>query len=258
LERKRANFDFVSAANQGYRTAWNNRAALLRIAGLPLMVKFGCLAAILFLGFEGQILRHGLVMLPAYLAEGFLIAYIIRTVHAGGDLSGDVRQARHYYDDVIAGMIVFVLIQMTIAFVVGNTVSAIPADPSQVDQPAPSAEMFLIAMMTLAFMIWAFRFAWFHVPLAMGMPLKSFMERIAPFSSSLPILGCWLMCFLPLAFLMTVASRIVLIILPQVDGGDNTLSTLMLFFVQGGFETVINVIAGIAMSYGFKSLMEQK
>jgi len=32
----------------------------------------------------------------------------------------------------------------------------------------------------------------------------------------------------------------------------------VLFCVQGGFEMVINVIAGIAMSYGFKALMEQK
>jgi len=258
LKPKNANFDFVGVSNQAYRTVWTNRMSLLKIAGLPLMIKFGCLAAILFLGFEGQVLRHGLVMLPAYFAEGFLIAYIIRTVHAGGDLSADVRQAQNYYNDVIAAMIVFVLIQLTVAFVVGNTLSAIPSDPSQIQQPEPSVEGFMVAMMAITFMIWAFRFAWFYVPVAMGISLKSFMERIASFSSSFPILGCWLLCFMPLALLMTIVSRAVLIGFPHVEGADNTLSSLMLFCVQGGFEMAINVIAGIAMSYGFKSLMEQK
>ena len=258
MKAKNANFDFVGATNRAYKTAWENRSPLLRLAVTPFLIKCGCLAAILFLGFEGQILRHGLVMLPAYFAEGFLIAYIIRTLHSGGDLSGDVRQAQNYYNDVIAAMIVFVLIQLTLAFVVGNTVSAIPEDPSQIEQPVPSAETFMIAMLTIAFMIWAFRFAWFHIPIAMGMSLKSFMERIAPFSSSLPILGAWLLCFLPLAFIMSLLARVVLLFLPQVEGSDNTLSNLILFCMQGGFEMVINVIAAIAMSYGFKSLMDKK
>ena len=72
MKVKTANFDFVGVTNQAYHTVWMNRTSLLKIAGLPLMIKFGCLAAILFLGFEGQILRHGLIMLPAYFAEGFL------------------------------------------------------------------------------------------------------------------------------------------------------------------------------------------
>ena len=203
-------------------------------------------------------MRHGLVMLPAYFAEGFLIAYVIRTIHADGNLSADVKQARHYFDDVIAAMIVFVLVQLALAFVVGSTMASIPQEAASIEQPAPSAQTFMMAMGAIAFMIWAFRFAWFHVPLAMGIPLKAFMERIGSFSSSIPMLGCWFMCFLPIAFVMMLVSRGVLLVVPQIEGGDNMLPTLLLFMLQGGFEMVINVVAGISMSYGFKSLMEEK
>lgn len=260
MKPKSANFDFIGAANSGYRTAWINRSQLIRLAGLPLMIKFGCLAAILFLGFEGQVLRHGLVMLPSYFAEGFFIAYVIRTVHAGADLSADVKQARHYFDDVVAAMIAFVLIQLALAFVVGNTIDAVPMEvPQDAQQPTPpSLESFMMACLALGVMVWAFRFAWFHVPLAMGVSLKAFMERISSFSSSIPMLGCWFICFLPMLFAMMLVSRGVLIAFPQVEGGENLISTLLLYIVQGGFEMLINLIAGISMSYGFKSLMEQK
>ena len=203
LAPKKGNFDFIGAASTGYRVAWTNRTSLLRLCLLPFLIKVGCIAAILFMGFQNQILRHGLVMLPAYFAEGFLIAYVIRTIHVGGDLKKDVKQARRYFDDVVAGMIAFVLIQLTLAFIVGYTISAMPETAGTASaEAAPAVEGFLIAFSALVFMIWAFRFAWLHLPLAMGIPLSSFLSRIQSFSSSIPMLGCWLAVFMPLLFLM--------------------------------------------------------
>ena len=259
LEPKSGNFDFISAANTGYRLAWKNRLPLLRLMVLPFFIKVGCIAAILFLGFENQILRHGLVMIPAYFAEGFLVAYVIRTLHAGGDLGDDVKQARRYFDDVIAAMIVFVLIQLTLAFIIGYTITAMPEMSPEAEIESTSAlQGFLMAVSVLAFMLWAFRFAWLHLPIAMGIPLSSFLSRIQSFSSSIPMLGCWLAIFLPMAFLMVLISQGISSFFPIIEGEANLLSTFVLGSFQGGAEIVINVIAGIAMSYGFKSLMEQK
>ncbi len=257
MDTKNTNFDFVRAANNSYITVWDNRAALLKLALLPLMVKFGCLAAILLLGFEGQILRHGLVMLPAYFAEGFLIAYTIRTVHAGVGISADLKEAKYYFNDVIAAMIVFVLIQMAIVFLAGITLAEMPENIDQVEQYEPSLRIFVMAMLSFGLIIWAFRFTWLHVPVAMGINLSSFLKRIRLFSSSLPILGCWFLCFLPVAFVMVLVSRSAMFLLPQ-DGNVNMLSNLILFFIQGGFEMLVNLISAIAMSYGFKSLMEDQ
>ena len=136
---KSNHFDFMAAANHGYQVSWENRGTLLRLAGLPLGVKLGCIAAIIFLGFEQDVLRHGLVMLPSYFAEGFLIAYVIRVLYAGDDLKNDVKQARHYYDDVVAAMIIYVLVKLVLAFFIGMTVSALPADFATNSSAQPSS-----------------------------------------------------------------------------------------------------------------------
>ena len=265
LKPKSANFDFLSAAHTGYRTAWDNHASLLRLAALPILIKIGCIAAIVFLGFNNQILRHGLMMIPSYFAEGFLIAYIIRTLHAGDDLAADVKQARRHFDDVLAGMIAFVLIQLVLAFVIGYTLSAMPDMPTDVaaaditaDQQSNAMQGFFMALSVLEFMLWAFRFAWLHVPIAMGIPLSKFLVRIQSFSASFPMLGCWLAVFMPLAFAMVMISQGISMVLPETAGAESQLAVLVIGSFQGFCEIVINVVSAIAMSYGFKSLMDAK
>ncbi len=264
MDTKPGHFNFFAAANDGYKTLWLNRTAIAKLAFLPLMVKFGCLAAIIFLGMEGQILRHGLIMIPSYFAEGFLIAYIIRVLHSSGDLQADVREAHAYFEDIKAAMIAFILVQLALAFIVGYTMSQMPEMPigeaqnTMPTNPSMTSQSFLAVTSMLVFIIWAFRFAWLHIPLAMGIPLNQFIQRISSFSSSFPMLGCWLICFIPVVCVMVIASRFALVIFPQVEGAHNTLSDLILFMLQGGFETVINILSAIAISYGFKALMEQK
>ena len=86
-----AHFDFIESAMYGYRTTWNNRHMLLRLAALPFLVKLGCYAALLLLDMDDQYLRHGLILLPSFFAEGFLLAYVIGTVMAGQSLSTNLQ-----------------------------------------------------------------------------------------------------------------------------------------------------------------------
>lgn len=257
-----SNFDFISAAKQGYLTTWENRESLARLMVLPILIKLGCLAAIIFLNLDEKVLWHGLILLPSYFAEGFLVSYIICVFYRGDDFGGDVKQARTYFDDITAAMIIYVLIKLALAFLVGMTVSALPADSlEQVNNatgPEPSLKTFMVGSSVLAFLIWSFRFMWLYVPVAMGIPLSKFLVRIQSFSSSFPMLGCWLACFIPSAFFMMIASKFLLMGFPIVEGANNQLSILIISSFQGAAEVVIAVIASIAMTYGFKSLMEQK
>jgi len=239
-----------------------NRAALAQLAGLPILVKLGCIAGIIFLGLENNVLRHGLLMLPSYFAEGFLIAYILRMIHTGGDLTQNIKNARRYYNDIISSMIVYVLIKLALAFLVGITMSALPENAQQLaaDQSDPEAslQIFMVGMTMIAFLIWSFRFLWLYIPLAMGVSLQVFLRRVHSFSSSFPMLGCWLACFMPLAFLTVLASQIIFAMIPGAADASSPLAILVVSLFQGVAETVIVIVSSVAMAYGFKSLMDAK
>ncbi|MFK7839790.1 MAG: hypothetical protein AB8B83_05610 [Bdellovibrionales bacterium] len=262
---KKGNFDFLTAANQGFRVTWENRLLVLRLMAIPFLVKTGCVAFIIFMGLEEQLLRHGLVMIPAYFAEGFLIAYVIRTLYSGDTLRLDISNARSYYNDIIAAMIAFVLIQLTFAFVVGYTLSAMPDVPADISvetanaqEQADALKQFLMALSVFAFLLWAFRFAWLHVVIAMGVPLSAFLKRVQSFWSVIPMLGCWLAVMMPLMFITFFVSQILGSALPDLESESAMLTRFLLSVFQAGCEIVVNLIAALAMSYGFKALMEQE
>ena len=47
-------------------------------------------------------------------------------------------------------------------------------------------------------------------------------------------------------------------VLPETAGAESQLAVLVIGSFQGFCEIVINVVSAIAMSYGFKSLMDAK
>ncbi len=73
-------FNIMDAAGYGYYRVWTERAYLLKLALIPLMIKFACTIALLVLGFQDNILRQGLVLLPGVLAEGWVLAQFLRTL----------------------------------------------------------------------------------------------------------------------------------------------------------------------------------
>ena len=252
-----AGFDFMVAAHHGYRTVWDNRSVVMRLAALPLFIKLGCVAAILFMGYENEVLKHGLMMLPAYFAEGFMLAYIIRVLYSGDHLGGDVRQARRYFDDVLAAMIVFVLIKLLLAMLLGLATSSFPEQISSEDDLQLSGNAVASILGFFAFLIWAFRFLWLYIPLAMGIRLRDFVKRIESFSITFPMLGCWFVCFMPLAFAALALSQILFSFLPQ-GGANDQLNLLLLSSLQAVLELGISIITSVAMAHGFKVLMERK
>ena len=72
--------DVVESVDYGYRFLWRERAYLMHIAAAPLAIKAICLLVLIGLGWERDFIRSALVMLPAYFAEGWMLAHLIRLV----------------------------------------------------------------------------------------------------------------------------------------------------------------------------------
>ena len=283
-------FEVTASAAYGYQCFWIQRVALMRMMLFPFLIKIGCYAAILLLGLEDHYLRHGLMLLPSFFAEGFLLAVVIRIVMSDRNLRGDLAQMRAYSRDIIAAMLSYVLIQLSVAFFVGTSLNVMqrstqvqndPALPDQGrDAPAaanadgakgakgaggdvaevvsePSIAEFMMLMAMIALMIWAFRLIWLYVPIAMGVGAKRFLWAMRPYHASFKLMGVWLLCFLPIGFGMLLLAEILRSAFPSGgDGADTSLGfTIVFTFVQSGAEMVVGVIASLAMAYGVKSMM---
>lgn len=244
---------------RGYKTGWEQRAGIAPLCITPLLVKLGCAALIIFLGLEENFLRQGLVLLPAYFAEGVLISYLVCMVVKGQVISGDLKTVKPYQNDIMAGVLVYVLMKLVLSFVAASLLNGAIAAQEQgtVDTPETSGSAFMAVIFLIVFSIWAFRFMWLYIPVVMGVPVLSFLRRVRSFSSSFPMLGCWFMCFIPIGIVMLLVSKILLGIFPQGDELSQEFS-LLLTIVQSVLELVIAIVSSIAMTYGFQQIMDTK
>ncbi len=256
-------FEVVEAAGYGYSTVWTHRKALIRLASLPFFIKIGSYALILFFGMEDNFLRHGLILLPSYFADGFMLAYVIRMVMGGYDLGGDFSQGQKYARDIMAATVVYVLIQLSLAFFVGSFLTGVTAGAELAEtenSPAtpPSLGSFIGAMLFLAGTLWAFRLLWLYVPMAMGLSVKGFLRRISPYSSSFRLIGCWLMCFVPFAIGLLLMAQILSAVFPQQGGEESQGFSLAFSLIQSAVEITISLVSSLAMAYGVKQIMESR
>ena len=257
-------FSITDAAKYGYATTWENRETIARHAMLPLMIKLGSLAAILLLGIEQNYLRQGLILLPSFFAEGFLVAFILKSILTGRDLNADPRTIdATIARNLIASMIIYVLIKLMLSLTVGMTFLNMEQQAALIEQsteaPPPDAAMFLSTLFMLGFSIWAFRFLWFYIPAALGESLSAFWVRINGFNSSLTMIGCWLLCFLPFGIAMMIYMQFVLGLLPPPDGETpGQLAKLLVVIGQGVIELAMVIVSSLAMAHGFQHIKDQK
>lgn len=256
-----ASFDFIDSSMKGYQTTWEQREPIARLCVSPLLIKLGCAALVLFLGLQDNFLRQGLILLPAHFAEGFMISYVICMIANARPITGEVESARPYRRQLMAGTLVYVLIKLGVSFFAASILTGAMAGQEQAanatEPPEVSGHALFAALFMLVFMIWIFRFLWLYIPAALGVPMLTYARRVQAFSSSFPMIGCWLICFVPLGVVMLIATQIILSTFPSGEEMSQGLS-LALTAVQSLIELVVVIVSSIAMTYGVRQILEGK
>ncbi|MGB4057825.1 MAG: hypothetical protein WBK77_07050 [Alphaproteobacteria bacterium] len=257
-----ARFDFTDAAATGYGYIWKERTDIASLAAMPFLVKIGSFAAIMFLGLEANILRQGLILLPAYLLEGFIVALVIRMFvfnerFAGLLDSGRVNEAifpEPQRRSIMAGVIVYVMTKLATSLMAGSMMVAEAVETSPM-MPEPNGSVFITSLMILVFMLWAFRFFWLYVPAAMGIPPGVFLERIKGFTTSFYLLALWLMCFVPMMVVLVAAAKLLGVVFPGAEAGDRSpIFIILMAGVQSGVELVVSLVSAVAMAQAIRSV----
>lgn len=266
-----ASFDIIEASGKAYTVTFSERRYLARMAFWPVMIKIAVYFAVIGLGWQEYYLRQAIIMLPAFLAEGWLLAHYVRFLFLGqrwpfkptGDKEQDIAVLQDRARGVMSGALFYALAHF---FLIG-LFTAVQKDgvllppPSAVEGAPASGERTLLSffLMLGAFLsvIWAFRFIWLYIPASINYPVRRFLTHIAGFNSSFYLIGVWLICFVPFMLLFSMFSS--LFLLEYFDRPDEI--PVPLDFVLSVLNIVVGVIVSLlstaGVAYGIQSVMRQ-
>lgn len=253
-----AKFDTIAAAANAYKTCWASRQYLLRLAAVPLAVKILCFSiASIYAG--GNYLLFMLILVPALVAEGWMLAHFIRFIVLGqtwpfrpsGDVEADKAMLGLRARGILSGMIVFVLVNMAVGLVnemVSRVMTPyIPAGPVGQDVDIPPQVAFL-SFAILVFMFWGFRLLWIYIPYALNMDARDYLRGLKGWKSSLPLIGAWLLCFIPFILTLKFLDSLFTGLLP---GDAGIFLSRMVSIV---LDTVKNIVTTAGLTFGLREI----
>lgn len=253
--------DIVNTARQAYRIAWAEREYLMKLALVPLIIKYIFYVIAVNLVEPNDILRLSLFMVPAYFVEGWLLSHWVRTLivphhrwpfQPSGHEGKDLKEIRTRARGVMAGAVAYSLINLLIAGFFSFFMAQIPMDMDPAEAN-PAVAISGIVMMALTFFL--FRFVWLYIPLAVNVNLRVVMHKLRAKGVSFNLIGVWLACFMPPILALYMIGGVLTSIagadpLPLMDG--------LIMLVRVALDTVKNLVVTAGMAYAFIQILDMK
>lgn len=255
-------FDVLAAVQYAFTSVWGERAYLLRLAAAPLLIKFLCFVTVLMLDIgDQQQLRIALILLPAFFAEGWMLAHWSRYIFLGqrwpfkpsGDDQADMAELDDRARGILSATIMYVLIQMALAGLWAG-LFFIPVDEDALQNPPTALRVASIAAFVV--MLWGFRYMWVFIPMAVNIPMRRFLTSVQEPRVSLTMAGTWILCCLPGFTLMMMVT------LPAIFADSEGAADRATQFIGSGahvaIETVVTLLAVSGLGYGIKVMLSRK
>jgi hypothetical protein len=242
-------FDIVDTAVAGYGKVWAERHFIGRMAFIPFIIKALLLTLIIIFGLEAEFLRQALIMLPAYFAEGWLMAVIARLVFYDEKAMG--RDAGKPY--FMAGTLMYVLIK----FLQNGAMAIAHSTESFSRDSETSPGTFLLALALFSFSIWAFRFLWVYIPLSLDLSIETILRLFRGAWLSLYIIGTWLLCFVPFMLLLILFTGIVVEPYESVEEIPVPMQAVLVG-IQAAVDMVVALVSTAAITCAFRAMISNK
>lgn len=261
------NFDLIDAASFGYSAVWAERHYLLKLALVPLMIKFASMVIIMTQGFEADILKQGLILIPATLTEGWLLAQFLRTLIKQErwpiilEQEPDEKTLTYLLTrarGIVACCLVYVLLMLvTYFFKYGydylTEANILPNAETAGDTP-PNPAFMLFGIVGLVFGIWSFRFFWIYIPFSVLVGAKDYLKYMGGFASSLKLMGLFLISMVPTLVLAMLVSGVVA---TPFAGDDelNKIGQFLMLFIGSAAEILIALIVTASLTWSMRDLL---
>ncbi|PZP57408.1 MAG: hypothetical protein DI586_00520 [Micavibrio aeruginosavorus] len=259
-------FDLIDSASFGYKTVWQERKYLLKLAFVPVFIKLACTVIIFAFDFQNNFLRQALITLPASFAEGWLLAQFLRTLIllerwpimlpedvSDRHMSALLLRAR----GIMSSTIMFVLI--TLAAYGLKEIYAMFYDMAGAGEATKNAEappgnplLFIPAMILIFLSIYAFRYLWLYIPVVVLMPMGEFLRKLGGFMASIKMMGVFLVAMVPCFVLAMVVSTL---LTSLVGGPDSDIGRFVMVMVSVVIETLISLITTASIVYALRDIL---
>jgi hypothetical protein len=214
--------DSVAYAMEFTRREWRYMAS---ISLLPVSLSIG--TGLFLAAQSGQsfsILTIFLLRLPAIAFAGWFLFAITRLILLNERLGDDVDKAtaddrRTLMRLSVSGWVLFNMMLMGITAYMLHAVTALRTQP---DSSAGVVGMLLIGMG-----VWAARFAFSHILIAVDYPVRQYIYRVNGVAVSFRIIAQFLMIALPVAFLQ---NEITTLIIPDLKSAGMAVTSLAVLF----------------------------
>lgn len=257
-------FNIINAARAGYQLMIQERRYLLRLAMIPTLIKLVCYVTALSLGFEDNMVRMALVLLPASLVEGWMLAHVIRMITLGqrwpfqptGDMEADVAVLRTRMHGIMGGLVSYALVNVLLAGLLALMTGMAPvmvdgAPPEPMDA---GRAMILLVMMSTT--IWAFPLLWVFIPLSLSMDAREWLKEIRGLRFALPMIAVWLLCYLPVAAVMMIGINAILS--PFAEGAVPVGARFSVIILSVVLDTVKALIGTAGMTFALGEYFANK
>lgn len=243
--------DIVTIVTQTYRTLWTERFYILRLAAVPFFVIYLNFLVVHLLGDDVSILRRGLYIIPAMIAEAWVVAQFLRTLLTRerwpmspptgiDDPAFPARLARARA--LLAAIIFYVLVSLGSNAMAGVLGHMMPPDPTVASTEPPSpllGVVFLILLGTLA----QFRLLWLYIPLVLGQPLKQFIQATQIWILNIQLVGVWFASVVPVFMAAIVVLKPLLLIQSDIQ-----IVAFVMILVTAALQVVSQLVVALAAS----------
>ena len=258
-------FDLIDATGFGYQAVWRERAYLMRLALIPIIIKIACTVAVFVFGTENY-LRQGLISLPAAFAEGWLLAQFLRTLlllerwpiilteePSDRKMAALLLRARGIMSSTIMyALITFAAYGLKELYAYFYEISGAGQVAEGQTQQDGNALLFIPAFMMLLASIWIFRLLWLYIPVVVLMPVRHFLKKLGGFKASFPMIGIFLISMIPCFMLAIILSNIISALL---GGSDTDIGRFAIMIISVFIETLISLITTASMAYGLRKIL---
>ncbi len=260
-------FDAIDKSMQAYKAVWHGRFYLARLFMIPFLIKVICYMIIFYLGYEEDILRQTLVMIPSFFADGWLIAQWLRTLGRGEkwpykynlDENGMPKE-RLRIKGILSSMQVYVLIKLVIGGLVAFAIIMNENSSKDVAGEVTQGSVlgFIFGVIAIISSVWCYRFAWLHVPFALNCKMMDFVEAVGGFMGSIKIIGMSLICMVPIYIVLTFLATLIMSVAGvDSEGSLSIFADFILTVISSAGEILIALISSSAILLAYKGIMEK-
>jgi hypothetical protein len=270
----------MDSAGYGFYRVWVERAYLLKLATIPLLIKFACMITVMVLGVDNNILRQGLILFPGVLAEGWVLAQFLRTLLKGERwptilpaeiddtlLDRILLRAR----GIVAATLAYGLIALGLYLVrylsyglMFGDFNASQEDVATLLRPPEAGEdpklnvnplmLFPLIVASVA-LFWAFRLLWVYIPLSVLMPVEDYLKKVGGMMSSVKMVVLYFCTMTPIMFVMIIISNIVFGIFDtNADNSESIARFIMVFFAVIA-DTLVGLVSTAAFVWAMKDFL---